>query len=59
MQFGLGFSILCVYKMNTYAINIQLCWKQREFRPAGRERNGCYFLSDQKVTKESLGVAFD
>ena len=31
----------------------------RVFRPAGRERNGCYFLNDQKVTKESLGVAFD
>jgi hypothetical protein len=59
MQFGLVFSILCVYKMNTYAINIQLCWKKRGFRPAGRGRDGCYFLIVQKVTKESLGVAFD
>ena len=27
------------------------------FRPAGRGRDGCYFLNDQKVTKESLGAA--
>ena len=27
------------------------------FRPAGQGRDGCYFLNDQKVTKESLGAA--
>ena len=61
MQFGLGFSILCVYKMNTYAIDIQLHWELmvllKVFRPAGQGRDGCYFLNDQKVTKESLGAA--
>ena len=61
MQFGLGFSILCVYKMNTYAINIQLHWELmvllKVFHPAGQERDGCYFLNDQKGTKESLGAA--
>ena len=54
MQFGPGFSILCVYKMNTYAINIQLHWELmvllKVFRPAGREKDVCYFLNDQKVT---------
>ena len=61
MQFGLGFSILCVYKMNTYAIDIQLHWELmvllKVFRPAGQGRDGCYFLNDQKGTKESLGAA--
>ena len=27
--------------------------------PCGAGERRCYFLNDQKVTKESLGVAFD
>ena len=27
------------------------------FHPAGQGRDGCYFLNDQKVTKESLEAA--
>ena len=37
MQSGLGFFELCVYKMNTYTLNIQLCWKKSGYALRGGE----------------------
>ena len=37
------------YLFNQYSIMLEM----KSFRPAGREKDGCYFLLAQKVTKDA------